>query len=139
MRREAVKLMRAFDLFIPLPEELAKLAVLLSKCGDELGSKAAAEEAESLSKNQDRIPARVQAGIMATLKTRASIATAKVPAALATDLQPLQASMVPIKDMPLRGRLTLSNPSAQAPARTDACVIASARSCRMRTGVRSIG
>jgi hypothetical protein len=114
MRREAVRLMRGFDLFVQLPQELARLSVLLSKCGDAAASDSAAEEATRLGEAKDRLPPRVQLEIAALLKQRAVANLAAVPKSLAADLQPSNASMVPVKGMPLRGRLTLSNPFAQA-------------------------
>jgi hypothetical protein len=113
MRREAIRLMRAFDLFIRLPEELAHLSLLLSTCGDKSASDSAAEEATKLSYNKDRVPPRVSAKIEAILKQRGSAKQAGPVIPLLTDLQPLNASLVPLEGMPLRGRLTLTNPSAR--------------------------
>ncbi|MCW1912468.1 hypothetical protein OJ996_02715 [Luteolibacter sp. GHJ8] len=114
MRREAVRLMRSFDLFVQLPQELARLSVLLSKCGDAPASASSADEATRLGDAKDRLPPRVQAEIAGILKQRAASKPVAAPKSLLVDLQPLNASMVPVKGRPLRGRLTLSNPFAQA-------------------------
>jgi hypothetical protein len=116
MRREAVSLTRSFNLFPKLPAELARLSCLLGKCGDASGARAIADEAVVLTRRDERLPARIADSVAAILKQDEPPAKPGVPEspAIASDLQPIKAIIVPLEGKPLRGRLTLSNPSARA-------------------------
>jgi hypothetical protein len=115
MQREAVRLARAFDLFPKLPGELARLSVLLARSGDATGTDAAAAEAGELAANKERIPPRIAKEVTDLLTTRVPPASGNpAPPKIATDLQPLRSLVIPVKGRPLRGKLTLTNPSAQA-------------------------
>ena len=116
MRREAIRLMRGFDLIALLPPELARLAVLLAKCGDFPGSDAAAAEATRLAGDQKLLPARIRGEVerlLAGIEKKAPAPEAG-ETSVAADLQPVRALILPIEGRPLRGRLTLSNPAAHA-------------------------
>lgn len=108
MRREALRLMEGFDLFVDLPQELARLAVLLARCGDERGSKLAAERALALASRTGRIPPRVAALVRSILATMPAVSSndKKGPSA---DLQPVSATVLPLEGRPMRGLLTIAN------------------------------
>jgi tetratricopeptide (TPR) repeat protein len=110
MRREAVRLARAFRLFASLPVELAKLSALLLRLGDAEGAAKAAEEATRLASDRVRIPARIAEKVASLLQPGAQKPREEEPAA--TDLQPVRAIVAPLAGMPLRGTVTLANPSA---------------------------
>ena len=114
IRKEALRLARGFDLFTRVPLELAKLSVLLAKCGDDAGAKARAAEATRLATREQRIPPRIAAAVTALLATAPANPPAKAPAGPAplADLQPVRAVAAPIAGLPLRGQLTLTNSSA---------------------------
>lgn len=114
MRREAISLIRSFDLFAKLPVEIARLSVLLTKCGDPNGSAAAAEEAAALAGKSERIPARISKQVTSILAERARITAPNLKSEIIlSDLQPLNSVVVPVKGKALRNRLTLTNPSSQ--------------------------
>lgn len=117
MRRESIRLMRSFDLFPLLPGELARLSCLLAKCGDRAGSDAAAAEATRLAGNEQRIPARVREMVKSLLsfRTQGDALSKALPEKKGTvDLQPLRSLVIPVAERPLRGRMTLSNPTTVA-------------------------
>jgi hypothetical protein len=116
MRREAVRLMRSFDLFATLPVELARLALLLHRSGDLTAAAAATTEAANLAGRKNRIPARIAAQVAQLLAARPPVIVAKKPDPPKTtvDLQPIRALIIPLEGHPLRGRLTLVNPTPRA-------------------------
>jgi len=116
IRKEALRLARSFDLFTRTPVELAKLSVLLAKCRNTAGAKTAAAEATRLATRDERIPPRIAAAVAAVLATAPATPSPAPPAGPAplADLQPVRAVAAPIAGLPLRGQLTLTNPSAQA-------------------------
>ena len=116
MRREAVRLMRSFDLFATLPVELARLSLLLSHWGDRAAAAAAATEATNLAARKERIPAGIAALVAQLLSVRPSVIVTKKadPPKTAVDLQPVRAIIIPLEGHPLRGRLTLANPTPEA-------------------------
>ena len=115
MRREAVRLMRGFDLFVSLPLELARLSVLLQRYGDHAAAAAAANEASQLASRKNRVPERVAVKVAHVLAARgpAQVAVKNDLPKLPLELQPVRAIVVPLEGRPLRGRLTLFNPTGQ--------------------------
>lgn len=117
MRHEAIRLMKGFDLFARLPGEVARLSCLLAKCGDRTGSDAAAAEATRLSGNEQRLPERIRDQVKSLLASRpqGDAISKTTPEKKGTvDLQPLRSLVIPVAERPLRGRLTLSNPTTVA-------------------------
>ncbi len=113
MRREAVRLCRGFDLFVHLPRELAKLAVLLDRLGDSSGADDAAKQAKRLADTR-RLPARAIDEIHRTLALRVRQSAAADDTAASVppvDLQPVRSLVIPVEGVSLETRLTLSNPS----------------------------
>ncbi|QJE98127.1 tetratricopeptide repeat protein [Luteolibacter luteus] len=115
MRREAIRLMKGFDLFAFLPVELARLSTSLSRCGDTSSAKLAAAEAQALVTKPERIPDRIAKQVNSIIEAASSLKPASAETKkVFVDLQPQHAVVVPLEGNPVRGRLTLANPSTQA-------------------------
>ncbi len=112
MRMEAVRLCRAFNDFVELPVQLAKLSVLLRACGDDARADQYAAEARKLASDSIRMPARIPTEVEAILGSGLKDDADRKNVAQEGDLQPLRAVAIPLAGMPLRGRTTLANPTA---------------------------
>ncbi len=115
MRREVIRLYKSFNHFTKLPIELAKLALLLERMGDQEGAKAAAAEARALIA-KGRLP-----------KSRLEVALALLENfgkggddeeddedEPKVDFQPERSIVIPIDGAGWATLLTLTNPSGKA-------------------------
>ncbi len=112
MRREAVRYCREFNEFTDLPVQLAKLAALLQRFGDESGSAAGADEARRLLAG-GRIPNSRKEDAEKFLDQLRPARTPPTPVAEPTpavDLQPQRSVVVPLEKEPWTSFLTLANP-----------------------------
>ena len=116
MRREVVRLSRAFDLFYRLPVDLAKLASLLHRLGDEAGSATVAKEARILLAKGRVAPSRAKEANkhLGDLSHRSVVKTpARAPE---IDLQPQRSVVIPLTNVPWTSYLSLANPGDQSQA-----------------------
>lgn len=116
MRREVIRLCESFDYFTKLPIQIAKLAVLLERMGDYVGSKAAADEARKLIA-QGRLPAirkNLAESFLTKLNPGSAVVEAKPEKAPLVDFQPERSIVIPIEGAAWTTLLTLANPSDKA-------------------------
>jgi tetratricopeptide (TPR) repeat protein len=113
MRQEAVRLARDFNAFTSLPQQLAKLAILLQKLGyADLATKAA-DEARALMKD-GHMPAFTIKTVNKSLAELSAAAPARPQQPIAQqpaiDLQPHRGLVIPLEDAAWTSYLTLTNP-----------------------------
>ncbi len=113
MRREVVRLCKSFDFYTKLPIQLAKLAVLLERMGDSVGSKAAADEAGKLIA-KGNLPASRKSlaeSFLTKLNSGKTFSETKTEKAPLVDFQPERSMVIPIEGAAWTTLLTLANPS----------------------------
>ncbi len=113
MRREVIRLCKSFDYFSTLPIQLAKLAVLLERMGDSVGSKAAADEARALLA-KGRLSAshkKLTESFLTKLNPGQAVKETKPEKVPLVDFQPERSMVIPIQGAAWTTLLTLANPS----------------------------
>jgi tetratricopeptide (TPR) repeat protein len=116
MRREVIRLYQSFDHFTRIPIQLAKLAILLERMGDMVGSKAAADEARGLIA-QGKLPAsrkNLAESALSKLNQGHAVAVRKPERTPQVDFQPERSIVIPIEGAAWTTLLTLANPSDKA-------------------------
>ncbi len=113
MRREIIRLCHSFDFFTKLPVELAKLAVLLERLGDPIGSKAAADEARKRMEGDTFLTSRKELteGLLSKLKKENAVVKVVSDQAPPVDIQPEKSIVIPIEGASWTSIHTLTNPS----------------------------
>ncbi len=113
MRREVIRLCKSFDFYIKLPIQLAKLAVLLERMGDSVGSKAAADEARNLLAKGNLPASRKSLAetFLTKLNPKNPTVETKPEKSPLVDFQPERSIVIPIEGAGWTTLLTLANPS----------------------------
>lgn len=123
MRREVIRLYKSFNHFTKVPVQLAKLARILERLGNSVGSKAAAAEARRLIAG-NRLPAGRMKQAVDVLDNLGAwlVAEAKAPEkSPQVDFQPKHSVVIPIEGAAWTTMLTLTNPSGKAEEGTLSC------------------
>jgi hypothetical protein len=121
MRREVIRLYKSFNHFTKLPIQLARLALLLERMGDLVGSKEAADEARALLV-EGRLPkGRSKLTMEFLAKLGKKVETNDEDRKALVDLQPERSIVIPIEGAPWTTMFTIANPSGIAQEGTLRC------------------
>lgn len=111
IQREAIRLLKSFDVFTRLPGALHALANIHARIGQRDRALADLAEARKII-DSPRMPDGAKKRFQAVIDRPLPDAPPATPqATILGDLQPLRAMMVPLEGLPARGLFTLTNPS----------------------------
>ena len=112
VRRELVRLCRAFDLFTYLPVEMAKLAGVLNQLGNWDESLQLTNQTRQLL-GEGRIPEHLAQKALAILDdiVPGEPVAAEMDPAIRVEFQPLESIIIPLKGASWLSHITLTNPS----------------------------